>query len=194
MVPFPLSIKPYDSAATAADYFLKTRLETLPITDNEGRLVGVVSKTDLIAMIGHIERWTAPVKNSVFPNVASYPANTPIRNIVDFLNRTSVRWIMIVQDDKLSGYINRTSLLRWLRNQWAMKSGLQQEIIPNLPSCEDLASNLRDAVETLKKELEALDVNCQELFKQERCRLVSAMSHCQYVIDEILIYGSLSAQ
>ncbi|MCL2005924.1 MAG: diguanylate cyclase [Planctomycetaceae bacterium] len=194
MVPFPLSIKPYDSAATAADYFLKTRLETLPITDHEGTLIGVVSETDLIAMLGQLERWTAPVKNSVFPNIASYPADTPIRKIIDFLNRTSVRWIMIVQGDKLLGYINRTLLLRWLRNQWAMRSGLCRDIIPNLPSRADLASNLHDAIGVLKKELDTLDTYCPELFTTERCRIVSAISQCQYEIDEVLIYGSLAAR
>ena len=196
MIPFPLSIQMHDSAAMVADHFLKTRFEMLPVTDHEGRLVGVVLETDLIAMIGQLEQWVSPIKKFVFPNVASYPSDTPIRKIVDFLNRTSIRRVMIVQDEMLVGYISRTPLLRWLRNQWAMTSGQYADIIPNVSSREMVACNLRTAVEALAGELANLDTivtddGNPEFVIQDRKRMVSVVSQCQDAMDEVLKYGSL---
>ena len=198
MLPFPLSIQPHDSAAMVADCFLKTRFETLPITDHEGQLIGVVSETDLLAMIGQLEQWVSPIKKFV-THVASYPAETPIRTIVDFLNRTSIRRVMIVQDGALVGYICRTPLLRWLRNQWAMKSGNHSDIIPNSSSREMLISNLRTAVEVLKKELVMLDEiiaddkNADNMLAN-RGKMVLAVSQCQDLMDQVVKYSTIPTQ
>jgi diguanylate cyclase (GGDEF)-like protein len=196
MLPFPLSIQLHDSAAIVADYFLQTRFETLPVTDHEGRLIGVVSETDLIAMVGQEERWASPIKDLVFPNVASYPVDTPIRKIVDFLNRTSMRRVMIVQEDMLVGYISRTPLLRWLRNQWVTIGGKYSDIIPNVSTSEMLISNLRTAIDVLKGELANMDcftadVDGTEFSLQDRSRMVSLITQCQDAMDQVLKYGSL---
>jgi len=201
MIPFPLSIQPHDSTAMVADCFLKTRFESLPVINHEGKLVGIVSETELIAMIGQIERWASPIKDLLFSNVVSYPSDTPIRKIVDFLNRTSVRRVMIVQDGMLVGYISRTQLLRWLRNQWATSSGRYHDIIPDL-SNESLRgmldSNLRTAVDLLKKELvhlEGVISDCggteSAMSDLDRSRMVSSISLCQDAMDEVLKYSSI---
>ena len=201
MLPFPLSIRTSDSIATVADYFLKTRFETLPVTDHEGKLIGVVSETDVISMVGRMEHWVSPVKSLVFPNVASYPTDTPIQKIIDFLYRTSVRRVMIVKNDILVGYICRTPLLRWLRNQWAVTSGHYDSIVPNIPTHEVLESNLSAAIEALKKELAGFDTtiadnpiadnHCRSSVIPNRARLASIISQCQDVMDQVLKYGSI---
>ena len=198
MIPFPLSIQPHDSVATVADYFVKTRLETLPVTNHEGGLIGVVSEADLIPVVGQVEHWGASIRNLVFPNVASYPVDIPIQKIVDFLYRTPIRHVMIVQDGILVGYICRTQLLRWLRNQWVMKSGHYDDIIPNMSSREMLVCNLRTAIGTLKEELTGLDTvlsdnDRMEYFNQNRAQLVSTISQCQDIMDQVLKYGSMQA-
>lgn len=199
MVPFPLSIQPHDSVAMVADCFLKTRFETLPITDHEGKLIGVVSETDLIAIIGQLEQWISPIKKLVLPCIASYPMETPIRTIVAFLNRTSIHHVMVVQDGVLVGYINRISLLRWLRNRWVMISGKYSDIIPDVSSRELLVCNLRTAVEALKKELDNLDDvfvdnGDMEDMITDRGRMVSVVSRCQDLMDQILKYSSIPTQ
>ena len=196
MLPFPVSIHPSDSVATVADYFLQTRFETLPVTDRDGKLIGVVSETDVIPTVGQTDHWTSAIKQLMFPNVASYPADTPIQKIIDFLNRTSVRRVMIVEDDILVGYICRTPLLRWLRNQWAMTSGQYDVIIPNTSSSETLESNLSVAIKTLKEELAGFDVlmtdnNGHGFSIPDRTRAVSIISRCQDAMDQILKYGSI---
>jgi len=128
--------------------------------------------------------------------VVSYPVDTPVRKIVDFLNRTSVRRVMIVQDGVLVGHICRTPLLRWLRNQWAAASGQHGDIIPHVPSYEILAGNLRSAIDELKEELANFDAvvaddDIEEVAVQNRRRMISMISQCQDVMDQVLKYGSI---
>jgi len=168
----------------------------LPVTDHEGRLIGVVSETDIISLVGQAEHWAGPIKNMIFPNISSYPADTPIQKVIDFLNRTSVRRVMIVQDGILVGYISRTPLLRWLRNQWAMMCGRHDEIIPNSSSSEELTYSLSTAIAELTKELHDLDAvittsGDQEFVIQNRTRIVSLISRCQETMDHVLKYGSI---
>jgi diguanylate cyclase (GGDEF)-like protein len=193
MLPFPLSVQPHDSVAMVANYFLKTRFDILPITDREGRLVGSVSKTDLIAAIGQMELWVSPIKNLVFSNIAIYPADTPIRTIVDFLNRTSVRRVLIVQEDRLVGYISRTPLLRWLRDQWTRCNGKQSDIIPEMPTREMSVNDLYTAVGALKEALADLDNIVANsslgtvILDQER--LASTVSKCQEIMKQVIQYN-----
>ena len=198
MSPFPLSVQPHDSVAVVADHFLKTRFEMLPVTDHEKKLIGVVSETDIIGIIGQIEQWISPIKPLINPNVVSYPVETSVRKIVDFLNRTSVRRVMIVQDGALVGYICRTPLLRWLRNRWATVSEKHNEIIPNVLGHEVLMNNLRFSIDTLKEELAnvenmvAGDSETQTCAIEDRERMIAAISQCQDIMDQVLKYGSLS--
>ncbi|MDR0520414.1 MAG: diguanylate cyclase [Planctomycetaceae bacterium] len=204
MIPFPIAILPHDSAAVVADYFLKTRFDTLPVVDDAGHLIGTVSETDLIVLVGQTDQWTDSIEHLVVPTVISYPIDTPLRRIVDFLNRTSVRQVMIVQDKVLVGYISRTPLLRWLRNQWAAMSSQYGKIIPDNSAREVLVYNLKDAVNLLMKELTALSglIESSEQANQtegkenefiipDRIRLVSQVSQCQDLLDQTLKYGSI---
>jgi CBS domain-containing protein len=199
MLPFTLSIQPHDSAKIVADYFLKTQFEMLPVTNHEGKLTGMISETDFIAMIGQIEHWVSPIKRLVLTNVASYPVDTPIRKIIDFLNRSAIRRVMIVRDKMLVGYICRSSLLRWLRNQWALMSGKHSDIIPDLSSRETFVNNLRTAAAALKEELVHLDEvitdnENTEGLQADHEHMVSVVSQCQDMMEQVLKYSSILTQ
>jgi len=193
---FPLSVQPHDSVAVVADHFLRTRFEMLPVTDHEGKLIGVISETDIIGMVGQIEQWISPIKPLVNSSVMSYPVDTSVQNIVDFLNRTSVRRVMIVQDGVLVGYICRTPLLRWLRNRWASVSQKYSEVIPNVSIRKELAKNLHTSIDTLKVELDnvktiIVDDGTKTCIVQHREQMIAAVSQCQDIMDQVLKYGEI---
>ena len=197
MIPFPLSIQPHDSAAKVAHCFLETGFETLPVTDHEGKLAGVVSEADLLAMIGRTEQWMSPIKDLVFPNAASYPANTPIRKIAEFLVRTSFNRVLIVKDEVLVGYICHTTLFRWLRSRWAIISGRHNDIIPNDFSSDVLISSLLTAADALKEEIVHLDSvaivgNDINLTIRDREKMIAAVTQCRDAMDQVLKCGLLS--
>jgi diguanylate cyclase (GGDEF)-like protein len=199
MIPCPFLIHPHDSAAMVAECFLQNQNETFPVTDYEGKLIGAVSETDLIAMIGQLEQWVSPIKKIILPNVVSYPIDTPIRHIIDFLKRTSVRQVVIVQNGKLVGFISRPLLFRWLRNQWATFCGKYSDIIPDTPPRGMLDRNLRTAIDALKAELAnidniIMDSKDTKSIIQNNEQMVLLLSQCQDIMDQVLKRSSIPSQ
>ncbi len=48
MTPDPITVKPSEDLAVAADVMTKNRIGTLPVVDDEGNLVGLLSKQDIL--------------------------------------------------------------------------------------------------------------------------------------------------
>jgi two-component system chemotaxis response regulator CheY len=189
MTPFPFCIRPTDTVATVMNYFLETRIETLPVIDDDGNLIGVVSESNLISLLGSTKRWLEPIDDLVAPNIISYPPETPLRTIFGFLCRVAARQLLIVQDKAPVGFINRTPLLRWLRNHWATIHGNFEEIIPSTSVRGLPIHSLKNAVEALINELENFDGIVVE--RPDRTRLVTFISHSQDIMDQILKYGAM---
>ncbi len=195
MMPFTLTISPQETVSSVVDFFLKTRIESMPVVDDNGHLVGMVSEKNFIPLIGNIARWQEPIGDLVTPNVISYPVETPLRVVYDFLCRVSARQILLVQDNVPVGYLNRTPLLRWLRNRWATRSGNFDKIVPITTARDTLLQNFKEAVEQLQQELgglsESITVDRQkESWAIDRDRLVSLISQSQDVMDQVLKYSS----
>lgn len=197
MTPFSLTINDKETVASVVDFFLKTRIESLPVVDDEGSLIGMVSEKSFVPLIGNFARWQEPISDLVSPNVISYPANTPLRVIFDFLCRVSARQILLLDGKKPVGFVNRSPLLRWLRNQWAMVNGEYDKIIPVSQSVETHYKNLKRAIGEIMSELKKLDDALpQDGFNEEndsgdnRTRLVMMISQAQDVLDCVLKHGS----
>jgi CBS domain-containing protein len=48
MNPQPLTLRPTDTVATGADYILKHRLRHVPVVDDQGLPVGMITTRDLV--------------------------------------------------------------------------------------------------------------------------------------------------
>ncbi|MDR2115326.1 MAG: diguanylate cyclase [Planctomycetaceae bacterium] len=195
MIPFTLSISPKETVASVIDFFLRTRIESLPVIDDNNHLIGMVSEKNLIPLIGNLSRWQEPIGDLVTPNVISYPVETPLKIVFDFLCRISARQILLVQGKTPVGFINRTPLLRWLRNRWAVFCGHFNEIVPIISVRDIPVQNLKDSIEVLMKELAVLDETLSnrdndENWEKNRNRIVALISQCQDVMDQVLKYSA----
>ena len=192
MTPLTLTIGPQESVASVVDFFLKTRIESLPVVDDNEQLIGMVSEKNFISLIGNTDRWQEPIDNLVTPNVISYPVETPIRVIYDFLCRVSAQQILIVDGKTPVGFVNRTPLLRWIRNKWATDSGVFSKIIPNTSVREIPYDRLNDSIDALQSELTALKeiVSLGSDHKEvDRGRIVLLISQSQDIMDQVLKYS-----
>lgn len=195
MMPFTLTISPQETVSSIVDFFLKTRIESMPVVDPNGELIGMVSEKNFIPLIGNLARWQEQIGDLVTPNVISYPVDTPLRVVYDFLCRVSARQVLLVQDNVPVGFINRTPLLRWLRNRWATKSGQFDKIVPIDTTRDTLLHSLKDAVEQLQEELTALNESIapgdrSETWTVNRDRLVTLISQSQDLMDQVLKYSA----
>ena len=192
MIPITLTIGPQESVASVVDFFLKTRIESLPVVDANEHLVGMVSEKNFISLIGNADRWQEPVGALVTPNVISYPVSTPIRVIYDFLCRTSTRQILILDGKTPVGFIGRTPLLRWIRNRWATESNDFAMIIPNTSVRDVPYDRLSDSIDALQKELAVLQQTIHDGpdANIDRNRIVLLISQSQDIMDQVLKYSS----
>jgi diguanylate cyclase (GGDEF)-like protein len=197
MTPFTLSINSKETVASVVDLFLKTRIDSLPVVDEHDHLIGMIFEKNLIPFIGNLDRWQEPIEDLITPNIVSYPAETPLKIVFDFLCRVSVKQILLMNGKIPVGFLNRTPLLRWLRNRWAVASGHFNEIIPDTSARDFPFQNLKNSVETLMKELTVLDKTItekekenDEVWEKNHTRIITLISQSQDMMDQVLKYSS----
>lgn len=112
-----------DTVRWVTDVFLQLRLSSAPVVDDDGRLVGIVSETDLMSATATGDNWQRPVRDFMRSQVVSFEENSPARDIFRFFSRASVRRVVIVAQEHPTGVISRANLLRWFRNWSAAQDG-----------------------------------------------------------------------
>ncbi len=156
-----------DAAITEiVDLMLTHQISALPVVDEDGRLVGIVSEGDLIqrdeiGTLPHRSWWLSALgtkaqladefikshgtsANSVMTvDVATASPDTPLAEIAEILERKRVKRVPILEDGKVVGIVSRANLLQAL--------ALQRGAAEDAPSVEDRALRER-FLETVKQE------------------------------------------
>ena len=116
MTPMIACLREDQTIGNAAEFFLRSRINSIPVVDQSGQLTGMLSEKDLLAAIVSLACWRMPVREVMKPNVIWYAEHAPIRKIYEFLCRVSIRRVVIVRNGHPVGTISRGVLLRWFRN------------------------------------------------------------------------------
>ncbi len=125
------------SVATAANYFLKFRIPSAPVVDDDGQLVGILSEKDLMAIMLGQDWWTTPIHKVMKRNVVCYEENTSALVIFEFLSRVVIRGVVVVHRGSPTGLITRGCLLRFFINLLATR-----RVTAVLPEVDQAASDL----------------------------------------------------
>ncbi len=131
MSPLESSLHETDTIDQAAEFFVRTGINSTPVVDDRGILCGILSEKDLMPNMVQASLWEQPVRSVMRPHVVCYPEDTPIRPIYEFLCRVSIRRIVIVKDGKPTGTISRGTLLRWFRNCLLTRPAMQMSGDPH---------------------------------------------------------------
>jgi two-component system, cell cycle response regulator len=116
MTPLVLCLCEEETIGQAAEFFLRSRINSAPVVDEAGNLSGVLSEKDLMMTLVSPDYWQLPIRDVMKPNVITYEESTPVRTIYEFLCRVSLRRVVIVEGGRPTGSISRGTLLRWFRN------------------------------------------------------------------------------
>jgi diguanylate cyclase (GGDEF)-like protein len=98
--------------------FMQLRLNAAPVVDDTGRLIGIISENDLLAIAASQRSLNVPIGSCMKSIFIQYNENTPAKEIFRFLSRASVPRVVVVNDSRPTGVVSRATLLHWLRN-WA---------------------------------------------------------------------------
>jgi len=103
-----ITIDPDQPCKAALETFLTSHLGTLPVVDGDGKLVGIISKTDLLLPSKIAKR----VSDILTRQVITVRGESPIAKVVRMFQSTKVRCIPVVDREmKLVGVVGRQDVL-----------------------------------------------------------------------------------
>jgi diguanylate cyclase (GGDEF)-like protein len=108
-----------DSILAAAQMLLDLGINSVPVVNEAGLLVGIVSEKDLIELQPAQEQWSAPVRSIMNATVVSFSQDTSLEKIRKFFSRVSMRRVVIVDGQRPVGVLSRSNLLRCYHD-WAV--------------------------------------------------------------------------
>jgi CBS domain-containing protein len=146
MVRDVITIGPEDTIADAAKLIAQNDVSALPVVDEEGQLVGIISEGDLMNReeIGtevHHPWWIEAVtpaatlatefakshgkrvKEVMSDNVITATEETPLAEIAAILERNRIKRVPIIKGGKLVGIVSRSNLVQALASSDATSAG-----------------------------------------------------------------------
>lgn len=134
-----ITVSPDTTIVDAANIMLRQHISGLPVTDSDGKLVGIISEGDFIrrAEIGtqrRRARWLRfligpgreasdfireqgrKVGEIMTPNPSTVSEDALLEDIVATMEKNSIKRLPVVRDGKIVGIVTRTNLLQAVAN------------------------------------------------------------------------------
>jgi diguanylate cyclase (GGDEF)-like protein len=191
MTPLVVCLREDETVGQAAEFFLRSRINSAPVVDAAGKLSGILSEKDLMAAMVSLDCWQQPVRQFMKPNVICYEENTPIRTIYEFLCRVSIRRVVIANEGRPGGTISRGTLLRWFRNLVTSK-GLLENAETSQPRDLDphhSKQRLAETARALAQQASDLQRRFQEDAEDLVPYVVGGATGMQELVNDLLAYS-----
>jgi CBS domain-containing protein len=109
-----VTITPDMAIKDAIELLLRLQISGLPVVDQQGRLVGVITEFAMLAMVYDQEVQSQSVGQHMTREVFTVEATDPISRIADLCIVHRVRRVPVMKNGKLVGVIARRDVLRAL--------------------------------------------------------------------------------
>jgi CBS domain-containing protein len=104
-----------DSVADAEALMRRLSIRHLPVTDKEGYLVGLLSKSDYLAMLHlSIDLSSFKVKELMSHPVKTFSINAPVRSVAQTFVAQKINSALVMDKGEISGIVTSEDLLRLL--------------------------------------------------------------------------------
>jgi CBS-domain-containing membrane protein len=107
-----VSIAPTASPGDVADLLAEYRISGVPVVDEHGHMVGLVTEADLISKRG------ATVAEIMSSRVVSVQETTLVDEIAQILTSNHYKRVPVVRDEKLVGIVSRADIVRQMASRW----------------------------------------------------------------------------
>jgi diguanylate cyclase (GGDEF)-like protein len=188
MTPLSTCLRDDQTVAQAAELLLHSRVNSMPVVDAQGKLVGIVSEKDLLATMVSPDCWHSRVQEVMKPNVTCYEEDTPIRIIYKFICRVSIRRVVIVDRGRPTGTISRRTLLRWFTNLAASQGLLEEPPAPQAAAILDPGHSKQRLAETARQLVDRAS-ELERRFREDGDDLTSCVvgaAGVQELVDDLL--------
>jgi CBS domain-containing protein len=109
-----VTVRPEVSIENAIQVLLNQSISGLPVVDDDGRLVGVITEFALLAVTYDKRVKNHTVSQHMTRDVIAVDVNDPVSRIVDLCIVHRVRRVPVMQNGRLIGVIARRDVLRAL--------------------------------------------------------------------------------
>ncbi len=183
----PASVCPHvdDTVSHVADLLLQLRLNSAPVVDSDGKLVGIISEIDLARATVSGRGWSDPIQVILAGDVITFDEDSSAKHVFDFMLRASLRRVVIVRDGKPIGVISRACFVRWLRNWFTLRERTPCLVAPTFGA----GISQRRAAETLacvENRIAELRVCLGDNTAEFVPSIVTQATQLQELADEIL--------
>ncbi len=114
MTPEPETVRPSDLLSVAVEKMRQRRLRRLPVIDDGGRLVGIITDGDLRRLAGYVST-TRAVWTAMVADVVTISTDAPPEAAAELMVWYKIGGLPVVDGDgRLVGIITETDLLRLL--------------------------------------------------------------------------------
>jgi len=109
-----VTVRPDASVQEAIDVLLNQQISGLPVVEDDGRLVGVITEFALLAVAYDKRVKNHSVRHHMTRDVIAVDVDDPISRIADLCIVHRVRRVPVMKDGRLVGVIARRDVLRAL--------------------------------------------------------------------------------
>lgn len=109
-----ITIRPEATVNEAIELLLSKRISGLPVVDQNGMLVGMITEYALLAMAYDRNVTHQKVASYMTREVISVESSTPVSEVADSFILHRVRRLPVVKDGLLVGLVSRVDVLRAL--------------------------------------------------------------------------------
>ena len=191
MIPLFHCVGPDWTVAQATAYFLQYRVSSVPVTDAEGNLLGIISEKDVLGIAHTPQAPSRRVDEVMRSNVVVYDEAAPLARVLSFLTRAPIRSVIITSEGKPCGLASRSAIVRWfLENRWNAR---QSNLLAG-QSAGSASHDCFDADQMLHSMADQLVEMAQDLRRHlyageaatDPAPLVGGASRMQQLLEELL--------
>lgn len=107
-----VSVRESTSVEDAARLLARHRISGMPVVNESGALVGMLTEHDLLAREGH------HVGDIMSRNVISVSVETDVEEVAHLLAIQHIRRVPVLQSGKVVGILSRSDLIRQIAMRW----------------------------------------------------------------------------
>lgn len=114
-----ITVRPSDTLERAHDLMKEHRIRHLPVINDAGELVGILTQTDLLAATDSILRDTEdrlqtmkfPVESAMMTDVSTVPESASLRQAALYLEKNRIGCLPVTSEGRLTGIITDTDFV-----------------------------------------------------------------------------------
>ncbi len=101
-----ITVSPTTSVKDLAKELTENKISGMPVTDKNGKILGIVSRTDVVAKRGE------QVKAIMTKNVISVDEETPVEEIANLFTTHKINRVPVMKGKKLTGIVSRADIVK----------------------------------------------------------------------------------